>query len=99
MSDQNLANGPAGPNPALHGPGAEPRMFKAQDVVDMVDSRLRFLEGKVLTIVDAAFSDREQRKAVKDLTRQQFREQQKWIYEIVTGHRMLCASGEEMKPC
>lgn len=70
MSAEGLTNSTAGPNP-------EGRMFKAQDVVDMIDSQLRFLEGKVLTVVDAAFSDREQRKAVKDLTRQQFREQQK----------------------
>lgn len=32
-------------------------------------SQFRYLEGNILTIVDAAFSDREQRKAVKDLVR------------------------------
>jgi predicted kinase len=31
---------------------------------------IRTLEGKLLTIVDASFTDREQRKAVKDLVRQ-----------------------------
>jgi len=33
---------------------------------------LRGLEGKILTIIDAAFQDREQRKAVKDIVRRTF---------------------------
>lgn len=42
-------------------------------------SQFRFLEGNILTVVDAAFSDREQRKAVKDLVRGHIREQLKYI--------------------
>lgn len=33
---------------------------------------IQHLEGKILTIVDASFTDREQRKAVKDLIRRSF---------------------------
>ncbi len=33
---------------------------------------LRNLEGKVLTIIDASFQDKEQRKAVKDVFRRTF---------------------------
>jgi hypothetical protein len=65
---------------------------------DIYSGQTSFLLGKVLTIVDASFSDKEQRKAVKDLVRQQFREQEKWVYSICTGGNMICATGEEMKP-
>jgi hypothetical protein len=33
---------------------------------------LRNLEGKILTIIDASFQDKEQRKAVKDIFRRTF---------------------------
>lgn len=69
-----------------------------QEAYDTYETQTRFLLGKVLTVIDAAFTDREQRKAVKDLVRQQFREQQKWVCEIFTEARLICAVGEEMKP-
>ncbi len=40
-----------------------------------VIAQFGFLEGKILTIIDAAFSDGTQRKAVKDLARNAFRDQ------------------------
>ena len=37
--------------------------------------QLKFLQGKVLTIIDASISDTEQRKAIKDLINQSFSSQ------------------------
>jgi predicted kinase len=79
------------------GPKAEDVMQK-RDVFSLWESQTSFLLGKVLTVVDASYSDREQRKAVKDLVRQQFREQTKWVCSITTGANLLVAEGEEMKP-
>lgn len=50
-----------------------------------IETQVKFLQGKVLTVIDAAFADREQKKAVKDLINQQFREQLDWIYELCHG--------------
>lgn len=60
-------------------------------------SQTDFLQGRVLTIIDASYTDPVQRKAVKDLVRQQFQEQTKWVYEIMTGGRMIAATGEQMR--
>lgn len=83
------------PNPTT-ARGAE--TITRQEAYDIYETQTRFLLGKVLTVVDAAFSDKEQRKAVKDLVKQQFREQQKWVCEIFTESHLICTAGEEMKP-
>lgn len=61
---------------------------------DEIESQIKFLQGKVLTIIDASLLG-EQKKAVKDLINQQFSEQLNWIYELthtrvqVLGERQL----------
>ena len=45
-------------------------------------SQFGFLEGKVLTIIDASFSEPRQLKAVKDLVRKMFSEQRAWVGQI-----------------
>jgi hypothetical protein len=40
------------------------------------------LEGKILTIIDASISDKEQNKAIKDLVRGEFRNTIDWFYQI-----------------
>lgn len=47
--------------------------------LDAVEAQFGFLEGKVLTVLDASFGDREQRKAAKDLVRSAFRSQRDYI--------------------
>lgn len=42
-------------------------------------SQVKFLEGKILTIIDASYSDPIQRKAVKDLLKSAFHQQITWI--------------------
>ena len=48
-----------------------------------VSALKRYLEGKVLTIVDASFNDNEQRKAVKDLVRDAIWSQEYFTESIV----------------
>jgi len=47
-----------------------------------IESQMRFLEGKVLTIIDASYGDLVQRKAIKDLIKGVFGSQMSWIYEL-----------------
>ena len=47
-----------------------------------VETQVKFLQGKVLTVIDASFSDERQLKAVKDLVNQVFSQQLDWIYEL-----------------
>jgi len=44
-----------------------------------ITRQVKFLQGKILTIVDATFGDKEQKKAVKDLVNHAFSEQLSWI--------------------
>ncbi len=47
-----------------------------------IQAQLKFLMGKVLTVVDATYQDKEQKKAVKDLIKDSFSGQLNWIYEL-----------------
>lgn len=49
---------------------------------DAIHSQVNFLQGKVLTIVEASISDKEQRKAVKDLIKSSFSDQLTWIRQL-----------------
>lgn len=61
-------------NPAL---GKEVKLNYFQ-----VESQVKFLQGKVLTVIDASYSDKEQRKAVKDLVKSAFSIQLAWILQL-----------------
>lgn len=45
-----------------------------------------YLEGKILTIADASFIDKEQRSAFKSLVKKMFREQRNHVDQIVYGY-------------
>lgn len=45
-------------------------------------AQLGFLEGKVLTIIDASYTNERQLKAVKDLVKKMFSEQRNWIGQL-----------------
>lgn len=47
--------------------------------------QLGYLEGKVLTIVEASYGDTEQRTAIKGLIKKMFREQRDHVDSIVYG--------------
>lgn len=48
----------------------------------VIETQIRFLQGKILTIADASFSDERQCKAVKDLIKKTFSDQLNWLQEI-----------------
>jgi hypothetical protein len=50
----------------------EPLIKLYNRVTDIVDSREKYFLGRVLTIIDSAISDPEQRKATKDLVNNAF---------------------------
>lgn len=56
---------------------------------DVIHTQVQFLQGKVLTVIDAAFTEKEQKKAVKDLINKAFSDQLTWI-------RQLCYSDIQM---
>ena len=47
-----------------------------------VESQIKFLQGKILTIVEASYSDKEQRKAVKDLVNSAISNQLAWVLQL-----------------
>ena len=47
----------------------------------MFESRVKFLQGKVLTIVDASYQEKEQRDAVKSLVNNVFSQQLTEVYD------------------
>lgn len=54
--------------------------------IGAIEAQLSFLKGEILTIVDAAFSDETQRKAVKDLVRDRFKVRSDWFREIAGAY-------------
>lgn len=50
--------------------------------VDRVLSVVKHLQGKILTIVDASYDDKERAKFVKDLVKEAFSNSSNWIYEM-----------------
>lgn len=49
---------------------------------DAIESQVKFLQGKVLTIIEAALTNPNQLEAVKSLVKKTFSEQLDWIYKI-----------------
>lgn len=59
-----------------------------------IERHTKHILGKALTLIDASIPDREQRKAMKDLMRQQFYGELKYACEAYTGAILLSADGE-----
>lgn len=48
----------------------------------VVETQIRFLQGKVLTVIEASIINEPQQKAVKDLIKKMFSEQLSWIADL-----------------
>ncbi len=48
----------------------------------VIESQMKFLQGKVLTVIDASMDDGRKLKAVKDLVNKAFSEQLTWILQL-----------------
>ncbi len=62
--------------------------------IDTVQTQLSFLLGRVLTIADASFADKEQRKAAKDLIRSEFNSKANLLAELACGDNRRCGQSE-----
>ena len=62
-----------------------------------VETQVKYLQGKVLTVIDASFSDERQLKAVKDLINKSFSEQLDWIYELGYETRAVGMAAKKYK--
>lgn len=62
-------------------PALTERNSKQMDIVGEIESLKGYIEGRLLTIVDATFNDPQQRKAMKDLFREAI-----WSQEYFTGN-------------
>lgn len=49
---------------------------------DVIGGQLFFLQGKVLTIIEASVTNTEQLKAIKDLVKNAFSDQQSYILQM-----------------
>lgn len=70
-------------------------MIKPSLSGNCVSSQIRFLAGKILTIVDASVQDEKQNKAVKDLIRNEVASTLGLITTLVSNGRELMVSNEE----
>jgi hypothetical protein len=60
-----------------------------------VSSQVRYLAGRILTIIDAAFPIGDQRKAIKDLIRNEVADTLGHITSLTLGNRELIVTDEE----
>jgi hypothetical protein len=63
--------------------GSEPEFNDLK--FEQVRNILRSTQGKVLTIIDATFTDEKRLKYVKDLVKDAFSSQANWLFELATG--------------
>lgn len=56
---------------------------KSKDIsIDVAQSQVKFIQGKVLTVIEAAITDKSQLKAIKDLINTIFSNQLMYIYQL-----------------
>lgn len=72
--------------------GGKPLEFGA------IAAQIGFLQGKVLTVIDASYQDDRQHKAVIDLVKAAFKQQLDWIEFCCYPEYMNKQSAEAKKP-
>lgn len=61
-----------------------------------VKAQIKYLQGKVLTFVDATTSNERQNKASKDIINQIFGSQIKWIHDSLNDFNVIMASSPDL---
>lgn len=56
---------------------------------DELSNRVNYIQGRILTVIDATYSDKEQKKAVKDLIKQILSEEHSRLQDSATGFHTL----------
>lgn len=67
---------------------------EATMLVEGVIAQFNHLQGKVLTVVDAAIVEPQQNKAIKDLVKKAFYDQMDYVVELARGPRLSSGSNE-----
>jgi len=68
----------------------------------VIETQVKFLQGKVLTVIDASYPVGEQKKAIKDLVNKMFSEQLTWISQLcfpttnMQSKSQVAESGEDV---
>lgn len=75
------------------------RWLQDKGAYALCETNARYLLGRILTVIDASSGDEKQRKAIKDLIKQQFYEYYKHMTGIFLEGNMVIAPGEQGWPC
>lgn len=62
--------------------GEDPRIKEVKLSYGVAETQIKYIQGKVLTVVDASYTDAIQRKAIKDLINHSFAESLNWLYDL-----------------
>jgi hypothetical protein len=60
----------------------------------VVFAQINFLQGRILTVLDAIFADATQRKAAKDLIKGQFRDRISYMHHLIGDDSDSCSDSE-----
>lgn len=69
-----------------------PKIKEVELSYGAIAAQIKFIQGKVLTVVDASYGDAVQRKAIKDIINSYFRDSLDWIYDLT--HKGVQTLGE-----
>lgn len=61
------------------------KKLNAYNKFGFLNAQSSHLEGKMLTIIDASYSDREQRDAIKSLVKKEIRNWSEWVLDLIVG--------------
>ncbi len=59
-----------------------PKIKEVELSYSAIAAQVKFIQGKVLTVVDASYGDAVQRKAIKDIINNYFSESLNWLYDL-----------------
>ena len=54
-----------------------------------IEAQVKFLQGRILTIIDASYQNNEQKRAVKDLINKEFSANLNWLYDLTHNTQSL----------
>lgn len=86
MNRNSLIKGRAGETTAI------PKRIDGHLPLSAIIAQTRFLQGSVLTIIDASYASPEQNKAIKDLIKQAFSDKMRWVTSLANG----CDNGGDL---
>jgi len=72
--------------------GNTPKIKEVELSYDQIRAQIKFIQGQVLTVVDASYGDAVQRKAIKDIINNYFSDSLNWLYDL--SHEGVQSLGE-----